>query len=204
MSGEQASDGEAVAVNLKLLIRRARQLVPASHRALLEQIGVQDAVIDDWPAGVQALYETLGEAPPAREAIADALAAWLPDRRVVAYNGVVLPRATAGVDDSTRQAVINNIAWHEYGHALSVARASPEMRQDGVRLLGLLPEGLKTTIDYPGSYRLRQVFDEVIANVYAMMVDRAVRSGDYGVPEFLHADVFGAFAVVVPWPPEGK
>lgn len=204
MCAEQAPDRDDRSLDLKLLIRRARQLVPASHRGLLEQIRVQDAVIDDWPAGVQALYETLREAPPSLQAIGDAIAVWLPDRKVVAYNGPRLVLALSGVNDSTRQSVINNLAWHEYGHALSVERASDEMRNGGVQLLELLPEGLKAAIDYPGSYGLRQVFDEVIANVYAMMVGRAVHFDDYRVPAFLHTKVRDAFVAVVPWPPEAK
>jgi hypothetical protein len=44
------------------------------HRALLEQIGVQDAIVDNWPSGVQAMYETLRETPPASDEIAGAVA----------------------------------------------------------------------------------------------------------------------------------
>lgn len=204
VSAGQATEGDGGAVGLESLIGRARQALPGAHGALLEQIGVQDAVIDSWPAGVQGLYETVGESPPSLAAIADAVAVWLPDRRVVAYNGPLLLLALSGINDSTRQAVINNIAWHEYGHALSVTRATDEMRQDGVRLLGLRPDGLRAAIDYPGTYRIRQVFDEVVANVYAMMVGRAVHQDDYSVPGFLDEAVYDAFIAVVPWPPDGK
>ena len=128
---------------------------------------------------------------------------WLPTRRIVAYNAPLLQRVLADTTLSTRQAVINNLAWHEYGHALSATRASAEMRRDGPRLVELLPTGLRAGIDFPGAYRPREVFDEVIANVYALMVGRAVQIKDYGVPGFLHRDVYDAFAAVVPWPPDG-
>jgi hypothetical protein len=49
-----------------------------------------------------------------------------------------------------------------------------------------------------------QVFDEVIANVYALVIGRAVQSGDYGMPSFLHPDVCDAFRAVVPWPPDAR
>jgi phage tail protein X len=191
-------------LDLEELIRTARRRLPTSHHALLEQIGVQDAVIDDWPAGVQGLYETLQESPPAITQLADAVAVWLPQRRVVAYNGPLLMHAIGDVEltPATRQATIDNIAWHEYGHALSVTRASQEMRRDGPRLVELLPAGLRRAIDFPGGYRPREVFDEVIANVYALMIGRAIHLDDYGVPSFLNADVYDAFQAVVPWPPD--
>jgi hypothetical protein len=45
---------------------------------------------------------------------------------------------------------------------------------------------LRGSIDYPGGYRRSEVFDEVIATVYAVMVSRVV---------------FDAFKEVIPWPP---
>ena len=158
--------------------------------------------MDEWPAGALALYATLRETPPLAAQLADAVAAWLPERRVVAYNGPLLLHALDGLSAAARQTTVDNIAWHEYGHALSVTRASHELKRDGPRLVELLPPGLRNVIDFPGSYRPRQVFDEVIANVYALMIGRAIHDNDYGVPEFLHPDVFEAFATVVPWPPD--
>jgi hypothetical protein len=186
------------------LIARARIRLPAAHRALLEQIGVQDAVIDDWPAGVRALYQTLGETAPSTDDLVGAVAAWLPGRSVVAYNGPLLELALgdAELTESSRQMAVDNIAWHEYGHALSATLASPELKRQGPRLLELLPSGLRRAIDFPGTYRRAQVFDEVIANVYALMIGRAIQFDDYGVPGFLHRDVYDAFCAVVPWPPE--
>jgi hypothetical protein len=61
---------------------------------------------------------------------------------------------------------------------------------------------LRQAIDFPGGYRPREVFDEVIANVYALMIGRAIQLKDYGVPSFLHHDVYDAFQAVVPWPPD--
>jgi phage tail protein X len=191
-------------LDLETLIAHARGQLPASHRALLEQVGLQDTVVHDWPSGVRALYLTLGETPPRRSQIEGSVALWLPARRVVAYNGRLLTHALGDPEltASTRQAVVDNIAWHEYGHALSVTRASPELKRDGPRLLALLPPGLRSAIDYPGTYRRREVFDEVIAHVYALMIRRAVQFKDYGVPTFLHRDLYQAFQAVVPWPPD--
>lgn len=190
-------------LDLNLLIKSARGRLPSSHRALLEEIGVQDAVVHEWPSGVQALYETVGEAPPARQALEQAVAVWLEAVRVVAYNGPLLLHALGDSELTapTRQAAIDNIAWHEYGHALSATLVSDTDKQDGPRLVELLPIGLRRAIDFPGGYRRRQVFDEVIASVYSLMISRVVHHKDYGVPEFIHPDVFRAFEAVVPWPP---
>jgi hypothetical protein len=192
------------AVDLHALITSARGRLPASHRGILQQIGVQDAVVYDWPTGVQALYETLREIPPNTLDLSEAVAVWLPGLRVVAYNGLLLDHALGDADltNPTRQTTVDNIAWHEYGHALSVVRASPEDRREGPRLVELLPPGLRQAIAYPGGYRDAQVFDEVIANVYALMVSRAVHHDDYVVPDFIHRDVYDAFRAVVPWPPD--
>ena len=74
-------------INLDALISSARIRLPSSHRALLEQIGVQDTVIHDWPRGAQALFETLRETPPKTDDLVEAVAVWLPGIKVVAYNG---------------------------------------------------------------------------------------------------------------------
>lgn len=193
-----------VPLDLAQLIRSARRRLPTSHRALLEQINAQDAVIPEWPVGVQDLYRTIRRPAPPPEDLAATLAAWLSELSVVVYNGPLLGHVLGErtLTSSTRQAMIDNLAWHEYGHALSASLASREMKRDGPRLLELLPPGLRQAVDYPGGYRRGQVFDEVIANVYALLVSRAVHHKDYGLPTFLHPDVYDAFQAVVPWPPE--
>jgi hypothetical protein len=115
-------------------------------------------------------------------------------------DGVINLYATLrGLDPPTRRLLLHGIAWHEYGHALSVTRATREHRERGPALLLLLPEGLRETIHYPGRYRTDQVFDEVIANVYALLVGR-VQGDGYSPPAYLHPAVFSAFEEVIPWP----
>jgi len=182
-------------------VRRARRQLPSEHKALLDQLGVQECVVDDWPGGVQDLYRTILEAPPRDEALKDAAAVWLDGLRVVAFNAPFLKGATAGLNRDAARGAIAVLAWHEYGHALSVTRSTAEHKRDGVRLLGLLPPGIRAAIDYPGGYRQPEVFDEVIATVYAVMVVGVVRAGVYSSPDWLHADVYEAFQEVIPWPP---
>jgi len=182
------------------IVRTARAELPSSHRSLLDQLGVQETAIEMWPKDVQALYSTIGEVPPRSSDLTRAVAVWLDRLRVVAFNAPLLAEATQGLTRAARVAAITAVAWHEYGHALSLARSTRDQRRDGVRLLGLLPEGLAQSIDYPGGYRPGAVFDEVIATVYAALIRRVRREG-YGCPDYLHDDVIQAFKEVIPWPP---
>ena len=189
---------------LVAVVRRARSVLPSEHRALLDHINVQEAVVDSWPEGVQNLYLTLQQRSPVRRELDGALAVWLDDLRVVAFNGPALEQATEGLTEDGRYLAVAALAWHEYGHALSLTRSTQEQRRRGPSLLELLPARMQESINYPDGYRSSQVFDEVIATVYAVMIPRVygnVRSGVYGCPAFLHADVFEAFKEVIPWPP---
>lgn len=189
---------------LYALVRRARSVLPSQHRALLDHIGVQEAVVQVWPEGVQDLYLTLQQPSPVRRELAGALALWLEELRVVAFNAPALKQATDGLSDDDRYLAVARLAWHEYGHALSFKQSTPEQRRRGPDLLALLPARMQATIDYPNGYRCAQVFDEVIAVVYAVLIPRvygSVRNDDYGCPAFLHSDVFEAFKEVIPWRP---
>jgi len=183
------------------MVRDARGLLPSAHRALLEHIGVQETVIGGWPSSVLDLYRTLLEAPPVPSAVAGALAVWLPERRLVAFNGDLLDHLIQGLDQSSQQATVHWVAWHEYGHAISATQASSSQKLVGPDLLDLLPPGMRSAIDYPGAYTRTQVFDEVMANIYALMIGRVVQDTDYGKPDFLHPDLFDAFTSAVHWPP---
>ncbi len=180
-------------------IRAARAALPAEHRELLDQIGVQETAIDDWPDGVINLYATLREPPPTRQELQGAAATWLNELRTVAFNAPAVLHVARELDESSRRTIVARIAWHEYGHALSLTRATREHRKRGPELLALLPEGLRETIDYPGRYRTSQVFDEIVATIYSVIVGR-VRTDGYFRPAYLHADVFAAYQEVIPWP----
>jgi hypothetical protein len=181
-------------------VRRARARLPAAHRALLDELRTQEAAIDHWPGGVQDLYRSIGQAPPPAPALVGAAAVWLDGLRTVVFNAALLHETCLGLTDEARGELIASIAWHEYGHALSLARSTPEQRDRGEQLLARLPEGMRAAIDYPGSYRRSEVFDEIMATVYAVMIAR-VRTHGYGVPAFLHPDVVHEFMEVIPWPP---
>lgn len=187
--------------DLRRLIDGARRALPAAHRGLLEQISAQDLVVENWPGEVLDLYRTVRALPPVASQLDGSLAVWLEGPRVVAYNAAVLRHVLTGLDPPSTRHVVERLAWHEYGHALSATRATDELRREGPRLLELLPPGIREAIDYPGSYARRQVFDEIVANVFPLLVERAVRANDYGRPQYLHEDIFDALLQVLPWPP---
>ncbi len=180
-------------------IRAARAALPSAHRALLDQLRVQETAIEDWPEGVIDLYATLREPAPTRAELDGAAAAWLNGLGTVAFNIRGLQLAVEGLDRPTRHILLSGVAWHEYGHALSVTRATREHRERGPELLDLLPDGIRQAIDYPARYRAAQVFDEIIATVYALLVGLVPTEG-YIRPAYLHPAVFAAFEEVIPWP----
>jgi hypothetical protein len=179
-------------------IRLARSCIPSSHRALLEQLNVQEAAVYDWPDGVMDMYRTLKERPPRRSQIASALALWLPERRTAAFNAAMLEVAVDGLNTSSMRAKIHPLAWHEYGHALSFMRSTSELRASGPALMALLPDGLRDAVSV--EYEQRQIFDEVVATVYANLVGR-VRDHGYRQPGYLPPRLYAAFREVIPWPP---
>jgi hypothetical protein len=181
-------------------IHAGRSTLPAAHRRLLEELDVQETAVTRWPDEVVALYATLRAPTPSHAELDGAAAAWLHELRTVVFNANLLLQAVGGLDDASRRTVVFSIAWHEYGHALSVTRAGPERREQGLRLLPLLPAGMRDAIDYPGRYRAGQVFDEIMATLYSLLIGRVPDNG-YIRPEFLHPDVFATFEEVFPWPP---
>lgn len=180
-------------------IRRARRGLPASHRGLLDQLNVQEAAVDYWPQQVIDFYRTLKEEPPIESELENAAAVWLQERRTVAFNASLIHAAIAGLDEGTQRVLIQSVAWHEYGHALSLMRSTPEHRAGGPRLLSLLTEGLREAIR-PDDYRPSQIFDEIMATLYVLMIGR-IREHGYGAPAFLNRELFAAFQEVIPWPP---
>jgi hypothetical protein len=180
-------------------IQAARAVLPERHRALLDELGVQETTIDAWPEHVLDLYRTLKAPTPARAVLIGAAAVYLDELRTVAFNQPALLEAIKGLDATGRRQLVAPVAWHEYGHALSINCAKSEHRERGLELLALAPPGVQLSIDYPDRYRRKEVFDELIATVYAMLVGR-VRTSGYGRPDYLHDDVFTVFKEVIPWP----
>lgn len=180
-------------------IRAVRAQLPDAHRLLLDELRVQDKLVVRWPEEIRDLYATLLHKPPTPSALAGAAAVWLHRLRTVAFNAGLLLQARAGLTDASARALVAQVAWHEYGHALSLTRATKEHRDRGPELLELLPPGLRQAIDFPGRYRRSEVLDEIVATLYSVLMDN-VRADGYVQPEYLHPEVFAVFEEIVPWP----
>lgn len=116
----------------------------------------------------------------------DALALWVPDLRVVLINEG--HSAFDGLDDSTFTYDLSRVAWHEWGHALSIDRADEADIAAGERYLALLPDGLAEFIRQAG-YRRREYTHEVVAEIYAILMILR-RQGKTGRPPWLHPEVY--------------
>lgn len=69
-----------------------------------------------------------------------AVGAWIPQLRVMPVNAGHAP--LLDLDDRSYEAMLARAAWHEWGHALSLARATPDAVAAGEWLLALAPAGI--------------------------------------------------------------
>lgn len=93
-----------------------------------------------------------------------------------------------GLSDIAAERFIARVAWHEWGHALSITRCSPEDVFDGRKLLEKCPEGVREGIRAAG-YGPQSYTHEIVAEIYALLVERRIR-GEVGRPEWLDGDVY--------------
>ena len=116
-----------------------------------------------------------------------ALGLWVRDLRIVLIDAG--HEAHAGLDARSYEAALARVAWHEWGHALSVDRATPSDVAAGARLLDKAPEGIAMIIR-SGGYRSRELTHELVAEIYAVLMARR-RRGQIRKPEWL-ADEYGS------------
>jgi hypothetical protein len=171
-------------------VRSAWLTLPAEHRALLQTVGA-----DQWRlvnellgAAVLDLLRSAGShtlSKAKQVGLNNAVGVWIPGLRVVLINES--HQAFAGLNTSSREAFLARVAWHEWGHALSVARCSPEDIGDGARLLDLAPAGISASIR-TANYRKSQYTHELIAEIYALLMARRL-CGVYGQPSWLHSEL---------------
>jgi hypothetical protein len=184
------------------VIELAWRDLPADDRHLLENIGAAQWVVERRGLG-EAIDDLRRSAGYARLTGAQRLhldraaGAWLQELRVVLINAS--HEALRGLNDRSYEAMLVRIAWHEWGHALSVVRATQEDLANGVRLLGLAPPGVQATIR-AGRYRKRDYTVELIAEIYALLMARRRRGGS-GRPEWLNDEIHDLLTRVTGWTP---
>ncbi|MGN6258139.1 MAG: hypothetical protein ACTHN3_10385 [Solirubrobacterales bacterium] len=173
------------------IVRRAWRDLPSGDRVLLEAISADQWQVCDRPLGTYTdeLLRSAdrGSLPEGEIARAnDALALWIPDLRVMLINES--HPAFDGLDGPTLTYDLSRVAWHEWGHALSLDRAGEEDIAAGERYVELLPEGLAKLVRQAG-YRRREYTHEVVAEIYAVLMIRR-RQGRTGRPSWLHPEIY--------------
>ena len=111
---------------------------------------------------------------------------WVPDLRLVLINE--MHPALLNADPATREALLTWVAWHEWGHALSVTNASPHDPGEGARLLALAPDGIRERIRR-GNYPRREYIHELIAETYALLMRERIE-GRPGQPPWLPNEIY--------------
>jgi hypothetical protein len=182
------------------IVRMAWQSLPPAHRRLLESIGASQWQILDEPLGKAAndFKRSAGHPGLSRTAqttLNRALAVWIRDLRILLlYRDH--PKLT-GLDASAREQFIAHLAWHEWGHALSIERCSEEDVANGATLLKMAPAGVREVIRTAG-YGPREYTHEVIAESYALLMARRLR-GEAGQPPWLDDRIYNLLTRVVEW-----
>lgn len=177
------------------LIQLAWDALPASHRRLLEQIGASHWEIADRPLGevTRDLLHAPDRPAQTRAQTEDdnhALGIWVPELRLVLINEA--HPAVRGADQGTREGLLTWVAWHEWGHALSVASHTPHDPSEGPRLLDLAPPGVRERIRR-ANYPRREYIHELIAETYALLM-RARVEGRPGRPTWLPNEIYQLIA----------
>lgn len=173
------------------VVRAAWRDLPLYDRDLLESIGAAQWQVTRRELGhvVDDLVRSAGQAGLQGQDVAalqDAAGVWIQGLRLVVVNAD--HPALAGLDDTTYEAMLARIAWHEWAQALSVVRATPEDVADGERLLGLAPSGVSGIIRR-GGYRRREYTHELVAEIYALLMSRR-RRGQRGQPLWLDNEIY--------------
>jgi hypothetical protein len=188
-------------------LHRARQIVdlawadlPLRQRTLLESIGAAQYDVVDRALGSLAadcLFSAgHGDlATAAREDLDQALGAWIPPLQIVLIDAG--HHQHKGLDDQTYEAALARIAWHEWGHALSVTRASGEEVAAGRRYLELAPPEIADFIRRAG-YAAREYTYELVAELYALLMARR-RRGDTTKPRWLHDQLYDLVRRLTGW-----
>lgn len=173
------------------LVQLAWDSLPSSHRRLLAQVGASqwEIVSEGLGHAAEARLISAGQPAPSRaqkEADEKALGMWVPELRLVLINET--HPALIGADTATREALLTWVAWHEWGHALSVTGHSAHDPAEGAALLALAPEGIRERIRH-GDYPRRDYIHELIAETYALLRRESVE-GRPGQPPWLPNEIY--------------
>ena len=182
------------------IVERAWAALPAGDRRLLESIRADQWEVCRQPLGAytDAMLRSADRGRLSAQEIARANAAlglWVPQLRVVLINEA--HPAFDGLDPATLEWDLSRVAWHEWGHALSLDQATRRDIAAGERYLQLLPQALVRLVRGAG-YRRSEYTHEVVAEIYSMLMIRR-RLGQTGQPPWLHQEVYELVRRVAGW-----
>jgi hypothetical protein len=174
--------------------------LPSGQRTLLESIGAAQYDVVDRPLGGLAADYLFSAGhghleATVREDLDRALGAWIPKLQIVLIDAG--HEQHAGLDDPTFEAALARVAWHEWGHALSIARASEEEVRAGRRYLDLAPPQIADFIRRAG-YGVREYTHELVAEIYALLMARR-RRGQSGKPPWLDERLYDLVRRLTGW-----
>lgn len=177
------------------LVRLAWDVLPAGDRQALEQLGADRWEVVSEPLGtaVDARLRSAGEPGSGASRIkADnaALGIWVAELRLVLINEAHPELPTD--NERTREELVAWVAWHEWGHALSLVSISPHDPSEGERLLKLAPAGIQERVRR-SNYPRRAYIHELIAETYALLMRERVE-GRSGQPQWLPNEIYNLMA----------
>ena len=166
----------------------------------MESIGASGREVVDYPLGAavddrlcSAGFESCTQ--DQRRRLDCALGVWIQELRLVIIDAGHVE--LSGLRDRSYEAAIARVAWHEWGHALSVVRADEEDVAAGPILLTAAPPGIAGSVRAAG-YRPREYTHEVVAEVYAVLMSRR-RRGHVGQPRWLSDELYDLVRRVTGW-----
>jgi hypothetical protein len=159
------------------VLQSAWESLPSTHRTLLEAIGASQWQVVNEPLGgvVDGFLRSAGHRmlpQSAHRKLNLAQGVWLQELRIILIDAG--HTKLVGIDTPTYEWFLARTAWHEWRHALSVARYSQEDVTAGTRLLGLAPGGVRDGIRGAG-YRSTDYTHELVADIYALLMARRQR-----------------------------
>lgn len=174
--------------------------LPPADRSLLEAIRAEQRDATARPLGIYTddLRRSAGYAsfPAAERQRQDAAAGlWIPELRLVLIN--VAHRSFQDLDQNSLGWALARVAWHEWGHALAFHRATSEDVSRGQELLALAPPSMAENVR-SADYRQREYTHEIVAEVYALLINRR-RRGAIGRPPWLSTEIYELVRRVVGW-----
>lgn len=183
------------------IVEMAWEELPTDHRRLLEEVGASQWTIVEDALGspVHRLLRSAGYpglCEHARCRLDPAIAAWIPDLRVVVFNA--RHPALAELSERASEQFIARTAWHEWGHALSIARCTTEDIADGAKLLDVAPTTVGKSIREAG-YRRHEYTHELVADIYSLLIERRQHK-ELGRPPWLHQEIYDLVRRVTGWP----